>query len=658
MREVQPGVYMDTRTGKLSTTTTRGGWGAATAERANNKYARDMAKKGEANYQTQYGEMQQVTYGGGFSSMYQNDPRANGGFSTAGITAPPSRTTSSTTGNLFGGTTYGAAPERSFWNTTKSRAMDFSGGFFFMDDKRRGVNTLRNIKDTSSPMGYREAGAVAGIIALPATESRQAISGGVKYGFGLYSKGAARAGTAIERTNIGSKLFKARDAAQAFKIKNVQVGRVGVQTAETLGFIYGASSAVSVAAKKTRPEYSIGDTQLNNIYKTAVTESRPGFRFSKPGTYAPALGFELTQLAGDKKKFEASTRSQLRAAGVNNYEADYITRRFMVERRVQGTSEIGLNIFAGSKSEELGRQLVAGRFSRGGTAATKNAFKGGFTRAWPSIAAAGVQEGSAVYIAQQKLRGEKVTPRGVATYGAIGGVTAGTLGGIDVGLSVSAAAKGTRKARFVSNAFDSGLNILDPLEKPGDLVRDYTEGAVSRRTNKPFTSAGTYRASNTITFMAHEGRGLTPSKTRTPSFIKSLIPTASPSTTRTFTPTPTPTRTTPFTFSPTFTPTKTTTRNPVFIPSWTPTITPTFTPTVTPTPTPVPTWTGRGLPILPLAALGGGSGMDRGGRSQSFRYMPSLGAVLFNIKGKKSTAPLSGFEVRPIVSSQRKRGRK
>lgn len=69
--------------------------------------------------------------------------------------------------------------------------------------------------------------------------------------------------------------------------------------------------------------------------------------------------------------------------------------------------------------------------------------------------------------------------------------------------------------------------------------------------------------------------------------------------------------------------------------------------------TPPPAFPGLPGLVVPLFGAGKGRGVEGRGRGRSFRYAPSFNAVLFNIKGRRPTGPLGGFETRPLLRGRR-----
>lgn len=63
-----------------------------------------------------------------------------------------------------------------------------------------------------------------------------------------------------------------------------------------------------------------------------------------------------------------------------------------------------------------------------------------------------------------------------------------------------------------------------------------------------------------------------------------------------------------------------------------------------------PGFVGGGFPGVPLFGVGRGGVSNGRGRGRSFKYAPSLNALIFNIKGKKENKRLTGFETRPILA--------
>jgi hypothetical protein len=311
---------------------------------------------------------------------------------------------------------------------------------------------------------------------------------------------------------------------------------------------------------------------------------------------------------------------------------------------ISNTAFVASAAFSNTASE-IGGQ-AAFTMDKTYTVASSQAFKTKFWQGFRNIAPQGLAEGAGISVGLQASQGKNlrtINYKEVAFSSALGGVTAGTLGGT-IYAAKPAVSKGLLGVAYAT----------EPLEAAGDYIGGLGSGKVSGGITKAktftfvpsltdtMTRTSTTTTTNTIAktasttpaMITQRTTAYTPAPSTTPSSTFSFSSVFSLTSSRTTTPTNTPTSTTALTNTPTTTPTVTNT--------YVPTTTPTVTTTVTTTPE-------YGFPIIPLGRGGG-----RGGGAGLFRtigfggYTPSATALALNIRGKRSKTYRTGLGVRPI----------
>lgn len=323
--------------------------------------------------------------------------------------------------------------------------------------------------------------------------------------------------------------------------------------------------------------------------------------------------------------FERSVRKQLVQRGVRGQELDLATREALAERRYRNVGQVASQIaISASLGEIAGRSFQAAGFAGRQGLSFAQRFAIGFAGTAP----AGVLEQGGQSIATSQLLRQPVRAGPLAFEAALGGLTAGLLGGF-----ISATATSTSGvARGAGLATRGAVNIADPFELPGDVLANIGEAVGRVRGTRVLAPVVTFTPTTTITeaqpfpqsrvqlafdtSLAQKGR-----RVNVPSFINTFTGSFTPSkretVTPSFTPVPTPTDTNTFTYDVTFpfTPTPTETGTPTETETSTETSTETTTSTATATSTFIPTVTpqlGRLPPIFPPVfpfGSGGGTGL-------------------------------------------------
>lgn len=186
------------------------------------------------------------------------------------------------------------------------------------------------------------------------------------------------------------------------------------------------------------------------------------------------LGFELigTKLSGKvgEQAFQESLQRNLANTGLSGYEQRLAVRAASREKAAADTSELFAFLNIARYSEGFGRREI-NRIFQEVPVKGNIAVKTGLIVA-PSIGTAGFIEGLSQEVTQQKVREQSLDLQKAAAMGGFGAVSAATLGGVIAG-------GGVVKSR-TARAVELGTYVTDPFEKPGDLLQDLTERAVSR----------------------------------------------------------------------------------------------------------------------------------------------------------------------------------
>lgn len=587
--------------------------------------------------------------------------------------------------NAFGGSGFvEPVKERSFFKKTKDFATERVGkplisGFF----QNQRPQTEPQLTPSGRATVEASARAAGSILSIPASAAGSGRLAGLIGRFGGKASKAAKAGKAVLQTTKAAKT--AKRAAQTLRVtktgkvvgaavKNVNIGRkfvdntgvlsfpkdvvkttaVGVATTKGAGFIGEATAPKEQKAAKKQKGFTKAFEKAQKAEKQKVSKQS----FIKQAAFnIPGVNF----FVGDAKLFEGTLRQELRKQGLRGRELEAAVNAGVRDRGVNAIAESAGLLGISKTAEKIGRQNIARVFkSQRGKKIAKDAITGNlFKKTFFPIAKAGVAEGVAGEVTQQQIRNEDLNIAKIGIFGAAGGLSAGLIGG-------GIAALRPTKIK-TSKAIEFGANVLDPFEKPGDLLQSASEritGRIPVPTLTPgenFFTVGTTTQTKTKTKTKRKSK--TKTKTRTPTQInlEAIV--------GTFNPTPTPT--TPGTPTPTIPvnplidiPTNTDTPVPTnpFIPEQTqaPTQTPVQTPTNTflpsiniPTVTPLP----RLPPPVPLQfGAGSGGGGTTVGKGSKFLNELEISKNLFGeLTGGIFNAPKKKKKRKKKKSKRRKR---
>ncbi len=530
---------------------------------------------------------------------------------------------------------------------------------------------------TASASAY-ELGKGARLVAEPL-----AIVYGGSVAFGKYGAGVASA----RASKVGS-LPGVRNLLSGGKLSSAALG------VATVG-------AVSFTGRQIESGFNYVQGRRAGIQDINAQVDIASRKYAEDSSFVRNFGENVYFGGTDKERFVGTLQSQFESTGTKSGAAREAAERIYSNRvSVRGRTDILGGLFAEKAGEGVGRAVTAqsqrylgglGRYSTRAVTVgsrTLGSSAGGFVEG-------GLQSGASQFQSEGRL-----TTRTVLGGAAFGTAFAGGFGG---GLAYGRTA-GTKLASRTADVFEGGLNIIDPLEKPGDYARDAFEAGYVARANSlgyPRTRTPTFAnfggSSSNARASVNRGSapspsatfsrsfGLTPNQStvskspsvsqtrsfsRSNNFISNLFSTSNkvssknsnsvnnylvnPARTpanivnRSSANVPARTPASSNNFMSLFTPTNVPAKIPTRVPSKVPTNVPTKVPTNVPTLTDFPM-----VPFFPGFGGGGGGGGGGGKSSKSrlSKYAPSLTASIFRIKSRRGGRQSSGFtglEIRGI----------
>ena len=205
-----------------------------------------------------------------------------------------------------------------------------------------------------------------------------------------------------------------------------------------------------------------------------VTLSQP---FIKRLAADLSLGFSTQQA---KDAFKKEIRSSLTKQGLTGEQLDKAVSAVERQRKFVIAGEAAALLGISGSVELTGSKGIIAAFKRLGLKKVivpeKKIGRKLFVTGFKEIAPAGIIEGVTQEAIQQRARRRPFDIKAIGTVGAIGGATAGVLGGGIVGLKIP-------KPK-VSKVLEFGSFIVDPFEKPGDILAAATRKAGAKITGK------------------------------------------------------------------------------------------------------------------------------------------------------------------------------
>lgn len=376
--------------------------------------------------------------------------------------------------------------------------------------------------------------------------------------------------------------------------------------------------------------------------------------------YIKRLAYDVSSgFTSDKNAFLSGARTSLESQGYSGERLSSALSSAEKKRNIAGISETAGFIGASASVEQIGRKEVGRVLAKTGYKIPEGTAKQTMVRLAPSVGIAGTIEGGAVTYSFQKARREPTDIKEIMGMAAMGGVSATLIGAPIVGFS----SVSPFKSRFVEGI----ANVIDPLEKPGDIVADIAEAGF-RSTVPTVSVPTTFPASTTASTNVNVISS--PSFSSVPSVAPPSYPTLNPAP-QSFTMTPIsetapmPSSVPPASITPSSTSSSTSTIVPsdtitnIFVsqPSQTPTSVPVATSVpITPTTSTFNSY-GKGV-FFPTVMPGGGGGgfkpFKNSFLSQAKGYTPSFSAIALGITSteKDPLAVKTGMGLRPIIVSK------
>lgn len=420
---------------------------------------------------------------------------------------------------------------------------------------------------------------------------------------------------------------------------------------QTLGLITSAGTGrlTVTAASKLGASVKVGSYLTRNS----------GTALRATGVIADTVGSATVLYGASKVAFTAQEKTYNRLGGVS-YQSVQAAPAFSFEAPIVGTvsskflqplSREGLfaaSIVGVNRATEKGGQALTGV---GFEVFGKQTISRGklFSITATSTGTMGVIETASDVLTTRAYQKQEVTRKDLLLV-PIGGGAAGVLGG---GIATKTYIKNA-PLRYAIGVAETSVNVLDPAEKPGDLLEDYAQYRIMSR-------GGTVRTPVTMSTRTGIKTGVE-TRSQTNTYTKTTVPTRSAAATKStvdlksFVATQTRTPVTTSSNSRSYSMATTQTQQPTKTYTYTTTRSPVTTSTTTPvtTSTKVTTTTKVANEFFPAfippqgGGLGAGGGGGRGSKTKN-KYMPDVTGVFLQIKarGKKATG-YSGLEVRGI----------
>jgi hypothetical protein len=304
---------------------------------------------------------------------------------------------------------------------------------------------------------------------------------------------------------------------------------------------YGAEIGARVTGKAVKGTGSLtASKEYRELVKTPeFTESiRRGYEAERravekqPWYKQVAYDIPVVSLfTGDQEQYIKTVSARAKRLGFEGKALRDYVKAAQRERTTRGVQEGAELLSIGVASERTGRALITKRFEalkKQGTRVAKSDIGGRmFKEGFKAIAPAGIIEGAVQERSQQRIRMRERNLKDVILMGGFGGASAGVLDGAIVGLRP--------RRKVASHALEWGANILDPFEKPSDVLADVTEYGQRRLLRQPTKAPtitavadafafGTKTTKPTTTPTKTTKPTTTPTKTR--AGVSPLVPTA------------------------------------------------------------------------------------------------------------------------------------
>lgn len=273
--------------------------------------------------------------------------------------------------------------------------------------------------------------------------------------------------------------------------------------AVALGEGYLVTKGVSEGSRLVTPKES-RELLQNPAFQEAVTKAQEkALSQSYDKAWYKGLAAELPMIGATQNLpgFDVAVTEELKAAGFQGEQLEKAKDLAFGERLSRSFAETGGLVTVSKAAEKIGRRAVGEAFEKAAPVAAKKISFETFKKTAPQIAKAGVVEGVGTEVVMSTARENKkpllpsnardLLPSwerseegkitGIKTearitdmigYGVAGGISAGVIGGIISAGTVAKSATGQTFGKIV----EYGAYFSDPLEKPGDILEDISEG--------------------------------------------------------------------------------------------------------------------------------------------------------------------------------------
>lgn len=284
--------------------------------------------------------------------------------------------------------------------------------------------------------------------------------GKIKAGAGAASKKVVSASTKAyeftKNTRLGGWL------------KNIGIGVIEVE-------------AINLGAKKTG-YYTAPESQKQVMqapyFDLVTTQAYQNEReFIKSQPWYKQVAYEIAPLNIFKsisgKAYETTLRQNFQEYGLQGPELNTAVAAGIHNRQFRTIGESANLLNIARQSERIGSKGVKKAFSESTELLTKRELPlKTFSKVGLQTAKAGVYEGALSEYAQERARQQKVSAQNIAIMGAIGGGSAGIIGGLIPAVSVKSPGKG--------KVIQTLAYITDPYEWPGDVLAG-AQGKISAK---------------------------------------------------------------------------------------------------------------------------------------------------------------------------------
>lgn len=229
----------------------------------------------------------------------------------------------------------------------------------------------------------------------------------------------------------------------------------------------GTTESVKGVGRLTAPQEQrniIENEGFRNVLGSSIVAESKGIK--EKGIARSIAGaidpLRLIGGVGSKESFREEAIKQFQAQGLSGEQLQTAVKA-AERQRAFSYAGTGVGIFAANvQSELLGQKFLSNAFKTITRVPAKEAAGTIFKKAFVQIGKAGVIEGVASEAATQTGRSEKLNLKSLGIAGAIGGVSAGLIGGSIASLRVG--------KPFLSKTIETASYIVDPFEKPADIV--------------------------------------------------------------------------------------------------------------------------------------------------------------------------------------------